>query len=126
MREKALAFYREGYNCSQSILKAAEALYAVPMPEQSVDMCCCVNMGLGTGGLCCALIGSVMLFGLMFDEDEAKKLRIELMDMFYQQYGSLNCCLLSANGTNTTACEKIIADAAGMTQQIIEESRRQA
>jgi C_GCAxxG_C_C family probable redox protein len=119
MREKALQFYRKGCNCSQSILKAACIRFHAPISQQVLKMCSPVSTGFGTGCICCALIGAIMAFGLFFDEVTAKRLRIQLLDEFQQQYGSLNCATLSKNGMNESVCEKIIGDIADMLEDII-------
>jgi C_GCAxxG_C_C family probable redox protein len=116
-------FYRQGYNCSQSILKAAEIIYRVTLPELAIHMCGGVNGGLGTGGVCCALIGGIMTFGLLFDEETAKGLRIQLLDRFQPLYGSINCCVLSKRIHDSDDCEEIIGDIAKMVQEIIEAER---
>ena len=120
MQKLAVEFFRQGYNCSQSILKAAEILYNIKVPEESFNMCKGVGSGFGTGSLCCSLVGGIMVFGLMFDENTTKCMRIKLMDLFYQKYGSTQCGLLLKLMKDD--CERIIADAAYMTNQIIKGS----
>ncbi|MDR1559593.1 MAG: C-GCAxxG-C-C family protein [Clostridiales bacterium] len=124
MRKLAAQFYRRGLNCSQSILKAAELVYKIKVPEQSFNMCQGVGSGFGLGNLCCALVGGVMVFGLMFDENVTKRMRIRLFDLFQQKYGSIQCAFLTRRVGND--CEQVVADVAGMTQRIIEDYRCRA
>ena len=118
MRNLAVKFFREGFNCSQSVLKAAEIIYNIKVSEQSFNMCKGLGSGFGAGNLCCALVGGIMVFGLMFDENTTKSMRIRLLDLFQQKYGSTQCAVLLKQMKND--CERVVADIAEMTQQIIE------
>ncbi|MDR2649686.1 MAG: C-GCAxxG-C-C family protein [Clostridiales bacterium] len=124
MRELAVKYYRKGFNCSQCILKAANIVYNIKVPEQSFNMCRGVDAGFGSGNLCCALVGGVMVFGLMFDKDVTKCMRIRLFELFQQKYSSIQCAALTRRMND--GCEQIVADAAALTQRVIEEYRRRA
>jgi C_GCAxxG_C_C family probable redox protein len=119
MRKLAAEFFREGFNCSQCILKAAEITYDIKIPKQSLNMCKGVGSGFGTGNFCCALVGGIMVFGIMFDEIITKRLRICLIDLFLQKYGSTQCSILIKRMNDD--CEQLVADVAEMTQEIIEK-----
>ena len=121
MRNLAVKFFREGFNCSQSVLKAAEIIYNIRVSEQSFNMCKGVGSGFGAGNLCCALVGGIMVFGLMFDENTTKSMRIRLLDLFHQKYGSNQCAVLLRQMNND--CEQVVADVADMTQQLIEREK---
>jgi len=118
MHKLAVKFFREGLNCSQSILKAAEITYDIKVPDEWLNMCKGVGSGFGTGNFCCALVGAIMIFGYMFDEFDTKYMRIKLIDLFFQKYGSTQCAILTRKLND---CEHVIADIARMTQEIIEE-----
>jgi len=119
MEKLAVEFFNEGFNCSQSILKAAEIIYNIKIPEASFNMCKGVGAGFGTGNFCCALVGAIMVFGLMFDEADMKYMRIKLLDLFLQKYGSTQCAILMKK-TNDD-CEQVIRDIARIVQGIIED-----
>ena len=119
MKSLAVTFFQSGFNCSQSILKAAEIIYKIKVPDQSFNMCKGVGSGFGAGNFCCALVGGIMVFGLMFDETSTKCMRIRLLDLFYQKYRSTHCAILTKKMNEN--CEQIIADVAEMTQEIIKE-----
>jgi C_GCAxxG_C_C family probable redox protein len=121
MREKAVEYYRKGYNCSQAVIKAAEHRFGIRVPAQSIDMCRGVNNGFGSGNICCALIGAVMVFGIMFSESKTKALRIKLLDAFAQRRGSLSCGALTRNGRDSSVCVGIVGDIAELTEEIIVE-----
>jgi C_GCAxxG_C_C family probable redox protein len=119
MREISIGFYKRGYNCSQAIIKAAEQRFGIYVPPQSIDLCKGVSNGLGAGNICCALIGAVMVFGLLYNEATVKSLRIKLLDAFQQTRGSLNCSVLTKRGRDSSVCESIVGDVAELTEEII-------
>lgn len=116
MKEKVMCYYRQGYNCSQCILMAAAELYAFPLSEGTLNSCGAVNNGFGIGGICSALVGAVLVFGIMFSAERAKNLRLQLFLRFHEDYESLNCCTLSACQEN---CEGVLAEVAELTEELI-------
>lgn len=121
MKEKTLFYYRQGYNCSQCILKAAEQIYRIPISKNSMDMCCGVTGGFGIGGMCSVLIAGIMVFGLLFDKNAVKSMRVQLLDEFNGKYGDLNCGCLKKHRKAGYMCEEIVGDIAEMVEKIIAE-----
>ncbi len=119
LKKKTLFFYNKGYNCSQCLLKAAEEVYGVIISKQGVDMCSAINTGFGIGGICSIIVSAVMLFGIMFDEESAKRLRIKLLNEFYAQHKSLNCIKLKGEGVN--GCTEVIGNTADIVEKLINE-----
>ena len=120
MTEKALYYHEKGYNCSFVILKAGAEKYNVSLPEEIEQGCCAVSSGFGVGSICCALVGAVLLFGLLFSEEKAKLLRMQLFVLFHDKYESLNCCAISANRQD---CTDVITDIATLTEELIEREK---
>jgi C_GCAxxG_C_C family probable redox protein len=119
MKEKTLYFYRQGYNCSQCLLKAAEAVYHISGGKDTMAMLNGVNTGLGVGGICSLLIAGTMVFGLLFDETEVKRLRMKLLDMFMEKNGSINCCELIKKRGSSGSCGELVGEVADMVEKII-------
>lgn len=118
MKKKALRYYQEGYNCAQCIIKAAAEQYGFELPKESLNCCRGVNNGFGIGGICSALVGAVMVFGLLFEAERARLLRLELFLRFHEKHESLNCCSLSTCNAN---CNALVEDIAQLTEGIIQE-----
>lgn len=116
-----MEYYRQGYNCSQCILKAAEDRYEIPLNRQWMNACAAVNNGFGVGSMCSVLVAGVMVFGLLFGKETAKKLRIKLLTTFYETHGSLNCNSIQAKYANKNGCEEIVGYIAELTEKIIAE-----
>lgn len=118
MKDKVLNYYYQGYNCSQCILKAAEQKYKLPISKQSLNLCTGVSNGFGIGGFCSVITAGIMIFGLLFDEETVKRLRLKLLDTFQEKYSSLNCLeLRKKNGEYF--CKNFIPEAADIIDKII-------
>ena len=115
-KEKALYYHEQGCNCSFVILKAGAEKYGLTLPEEAEQSCCAVSSGFGVGSICCALVGAVMLLGLLFSEEKAKLLRMQLFVLFHDKYKTLNCCAISAH---IETCVEVIADVATLTEELI-------
>jgi len=122
LREKALQYRRQGYNCSQCIIKAAEQVYRTPISRQVIQACQGINAGLGVGEICVLLLAGIMIFGLLFDELVTKKMRIKLLTSFTEKYPIMSCSsLLTQRGAGDAACEGLIGEVADMIERIIAE-----
>jgi C_GCAxxG_C_C family probable redox protein len=116
MRNLAIYFHNQGYNCSRCIIMAAAEKFGFPLPQEVSDCCCGVNNGFGVGTICSALVGSVMVFGILFSEEKTKLMRLELFIQFQEKYGGLNCCMISACRED---CDDVIGDIAELTEKLI-------
>ena len=123
MKEKALQYYRQGWNCAQCILKAAEAVYGLPVSRQCMNACAGVSTGFGVGGLCSVLIAGVMALGLLFDEATVKRLRVRLFTAFHDKYTCTDCGALKAKRGDGAQCEAIVAEVASLVETIVAEER---
>lgn len=123
LKDESLYFYNMGYNCSQCILKACERVYKINIPKQCIDMCSAVNTGFGVGGMCSILVSGIMVFGLLFDEDTAKRLRIEFLSEFQSKHHSINCSDLKNERKQGLHCEELVMDIAELIQKTVEKEK---
>ncbi len=124
MRESAIYFYENGYNCSQCILKAAEQIYGLRLSKQSLDLCKGVNTGFGTGDICSLLVAGVMVFGMMFDEATTKRMRMRLFDEVKLRHKGLYCGQLIKNrDSRYDRCAYLVGDIAAIIGEIIDTGR---
>ena len=121
LREKALYYYNRGFNCSQCLLKACESVYGVPISKHSLKLCAAVNNGFGVGNICSVIVSGIMVFGLLFDENTAKKCRMELLSVLNEKH-SINCMSLKKE-FNDKNCENIIGEIADVVEEIISKKR---
>ena len=121
MKDLALFYYNEGYNCSQSVLKAFEEKYSYTIEPSLYKSLDAVNTGFGIGSLCSAIVGGIMIFGLVFDDITAHRARLKLLTHFDVYYNSVNCSGLNRARTPYGGCDKIISSAAYFTELILLE-----
>jgi len=122
LKEKALYYYRNGLNCSQCLLKACESVYGIPISKQSMKLCSAINNGFGIDNICSVLISGIMIFGLLFDEITAKKLRLKLLTEFKNKH-SMNCISLKKE-FGKKSCDLLIGEIANSVEKIINEENK--
>ncbi len=128
IKEDAVNFHAQGYNCAQCVLKACKAHY----PELDDNMLARIASGFG-GGVCCgeicgAVTGGVMALGLCSDFDESssetvlgskanvKQLIQSFNEDFKNNFESLLCSELKG-GKYT--CNELIAYGTELAEKMI-------
>lgn len=143
--EKALFYFDNKFNCSQSVLTAfAEELGLTE--DESLRVASAFGGGIGRQQFTCgAVTGAAMVLGLKFgkgkNDSEDKKLQtyektIELFEEFTKLNGSTNChkllndldmrdekelSLINEQNLFHTNCRKYVSDAVKLTEQIIDK-----
>ncbi len=110
MKEKAIFYCQQGENCSLALLHAAHDVYGFPLSAEMKQSCGAINGGFGIGGMCATLIAAIMVLGILFDAEEAKRKRLFFLLEFYNMYGALDCPALSYGKENCTALIGKIAE----------------
>ena len=98
-KEKAVAYYKQKFNCSQGIFAADAVEHGV---EEALALRLGTNFGGGArkGELCGAVSGALMVLGLLYGHSErgdaaakasAYALAEEYMDRFIRENGSVVC-----------------------------------
>lgn len=117
--ETALEYFKRGYNCSQCIIKAAGDIYKLDLGINSMDMLRGVSNGFGIGGLCSILTAGIMVFGMLFDENTTKRLRIALLSEVSRKYGAVSCPCLSRKLSCSGGCGRLVKEVGNMIEDII-------
>lgn len=96
----ALAYFRSGYNCAQSVLLAHEHISGLA-PAGAARLMSGFGGGVGkSGGLCGALVVVVALIGLSHGREKAEQMDRQektyeyvrrAMDEFEKRFGSTDC-----------------------------------
>lgn len=145
--EKALYYFDNKFNCSQSVLTAFAGELGLT-EDESLRVATAFGGGMGRQQLTCgALTGAAMALGLKFgkglnDEDSKKQLTydktVELFDEFIKMNGSTSCrkllndldmrdedelALINEQNLFHTNCRKYVADAVKLTEQIINNTK---
>lgn len=96
--EQAYAYHQKGYNCCQCVLAAFSDRIAAS--RQMMDIGAGFGGGAGTGELCGAVVGGIMVLGALMPMDPedpagSKKRTLavcrEMQKRFQQRYGALRC-----------------------------------
>ena len=91
--KKAVEYHKRGYNCAQSVLAAFTDLIGIP-ERQLMDLAGGFGGGAGTGELCGAVSGAVMVLGLLTPGDPAdpvasKKRTVELSKELQKRFSGI-------------------------------------
>ncbi len=98
--ERALSYFKDGFNCSQSVLAAFTPDFG--LPERTAFMLASpFGAGMGrTQNICGAVSGAIMSIGLRYgkgagDEDDRREdayaRTVRFLDLFKAAHGSINC-----------------------------------
>ncbi|MFB6341572.1 C-GCAxxG-C-C family protein [Saccharicrinis sp. FJH62] len=125
--EYAVAVFSDDNNCAQSVL--------VPFgTEKGLSQSQCIQIASGFGGgiamsglTCGAVTGAIMALGLAgTGEGKSKELTYEqskeLMQMFEEKFGSIQCKILTEPKQNDDTkhfCDKFVSEAASMVEDIL-------
>jgi C_GCAxxG_C_C family probable redox protein len=128
-RNKAGEFYKQGFNCAESILLAGRELLAPDWDPRIVKMVTPLGGGIGrVGCFCGALNASIMILGMLKGRTDTATPRFEvgrhaarIHDLFFQEFGSPCCRDLNFsefdNRAHYVRCLKIV----GGTAQLLFE-----
>jgi C_GCAxxG_C_C family probable redox protein len=140
--EKALLYFNNSFNCSQSVLTAFAPDLGIS-EDDSLKISCAFGAGMGRKQLTCgAVTGALMALGLQhgkaLHDDESRKQRTyaltsEFCDAFVKKNGSLNCreLLLGLDmndpkdnlkikelGLHDSHCSRFVKDAVEIIEEI--------
>lgn len=114
--ELAVEYKHNGHNCAQSVLLA----YKEELKKSEAELDAIGSgFGSGMGGMeatCGALIGAVMVKGMLNNTDSLTKLiPNEMLQGFKETCGAIACCDLKGVGTGKVlcACDDCIRNAIG-------------
>jgi len=143
--EKALAYFRNKFNCSQSVFTVFSPEYGYS-EDDALKVSCAFGGGMGRQQLTCgAVTGAMMAIGMKYgkginDSEEKKQLTYlktrEFFEEFIKIHGSTNCREL-LDGLNMSdpedhkkimernlfdiKCEEYVASAVKITERILND-----
>lgn len=135
-RNKAGDYFKQGYNCAESIFLAFREYFGDEINPDAVKLFTGFGGGVGESGcMCGALVGSVAALGMIKgrtsnEEDrlDAYKISNEFHDCFKEKFGGTCCRVLSKGepfGTkeHLKNCLKITGNTAKLLMEFLEEKR---
>ena len=132
-RNAAGQYFKDGYNCAESVLRAAADALGIPVEEQALRMTTGFGGGIGHAGCVCgALAASVMALGLLKgrtdaaqSREEAYALSEEFHHRFQEKFGATCCRALNPHEFETREhlvnCVKITGNTAKLLIAFMEE-----
>jgi C_GCAxxG_C_C family probable redox protein len=99
-QEKAADYFKQDYNCAQSVLLAMQEYYDIPKNELIPRIATAFGGGIGRrGSICGALTGAIMSIGLKYgtdktvliEKEKAYKIALKFYDQFAKECGSPFC-----------------------------------
>lgn len=121
MKTLAVDYHKNGYNCSQCILRALEDKFDIEISEECYNLTRGINEGFGIGATCSLIIAGTMAFGLFFDDNTVKSLRLKLIDYVNENYGVLDCGKLKRCDKIGEGCLILVGDVANYIEKLILE-----
>lgn len=132
-RNRAGTNFKEGLNCTESIVKAFNEIYNYPMSTDVIKMATGFGGGLGHAGcMCGALTGSIMVLGLFkgrtcpeVNRDPCYEVAKEFHDRFKGEFGVTCCRVLNRfefdSPEHLRCCLKLTGGTAKLLMEFIQE-----
>ena len=132
-RNAAGQYFKDGFNCSEAVLRATADTLGISVNEQALRMTTGFGGGFGHAGCACgALTASVMSLGLLRgrtaateSREEAYALSKEFHDRFREKFGATCCRALNPHEFETREhlvnCVKITGNTAKLLMEFITE-----
>ncbi len=130
-RDKAGAYFKSGYNCAESVLRAYLDMYPQDFGNEAARLASAFGGGMGRSGCACgALTASEMVLGMFAgrgsqteDLNRVYKLSGELHDRFKEKFGSTCCRVLNKDDyqsqEHARRCLKITGGTAMLLMQFL-------
>lgn len=71
LKERATEYYKKGYNCAETIIRAANDEYGLGLTEDAMKLCGGFGGGMGCGKACGALCGGISAISAKLIETNA-------------------------------------------------------
>ena len=97
LKDYALHYYEQGYNCAESLVYGANVAWHLNLDENACHLMAGLGGGLQVGDVCGALTGAVCALGCLIvktkahDCAELKPLTQAVVEQVRQRLGSLRC-----------------------------------
>lgn len=133
MKQAAGQTFREGYNCSEAIVRAFRSALQLDISDEELRMASGFGGGLGHAGcLCGALAGSIMVLGILQGRDNNAQSREpvyisaqQFHDLFRKKFGATCCRALNPHPFDSKEhlrnCIKITGNTAELLSDYIKD-----
>lgn len=127
LKEVAVKYYRQGYNCSESILRAGNEVYQLGLHDRDMIMSAAFGGGFQIGDVCGALCGAACVISSRYVETKAhdcedlRPLTQKLVIAFQKRMGSRQCAQIKpVFHTKELKCENTVAVSAEVLEDVLQ------
>lgn len=131
LRELAMKYHDEGYNCAESVVKVSNECMNLQLPDEAIRMVSVLGGGVGGSGcICGALSGACLVLGALIGRvDKAEKSKPEMnapVKEFHTRWvnrfhASCRRVLKSPANGGPVSCGDLIAETAEMLDAYVKE-----
>lgn len=126
LENTAVKYYRLGYNCAESILRAGNEVYGLGLHEQDMRVTAAFGGGFQIGDVCGALCGAACVISARYVETKAhdyadlRPLTQKLVLAFQKRMGDRLCAKIKPLfHTKESKCEPTVKAAAEVLEEVI-------
>lgn len=129
LADQAEEYFRQGFNCCESVIKASIETMELPLPEETYRMGKFFRRGVaGSGCICGALAGGMMMLGYMAGEQGDLDLAEQYRRDFVARFGSTCCRVIRKKQSITELfrakeCREITRFSGAKLQEILNNNR---
>ncbi len=120
MKALVKRYIEERENCALAILHAAAEKYQFDVSQELKDSCTVLEAGFGVCGTCGALVACLMVLGILFSEQDAKRIRLFLFLQFQEKYKGFDCCTVSRGRLD---CTDVMLDIVQLLEEQIAQNQ---
>lgn len=128
LKDLAAQYYKQGYNCAESITRAGNEYYNLGLDEKAFRMTGAFGGGLQVGDICGALSGSACVISSKYIETKAhecadlRPIMLKLVRAFQTKFSSRLCAQIKAKFySKEVACLNTVTTAAEVLEETINE-----
>lgn len=126
LKDVAAKYYTQGYNCAESIIRAANEYYNLGLDEKACKMTAAFGGGMQVGDVCGALTGSACVISSKYvankahDSADMHSVMVQMVRDFQQHFSSRVCREIKPKFFNREVhCQNTVTQAADVLEQVI-------
>ncbi|MDD8048362.1 MAG: C-GCAxxG-C-C family (seleno)protein [Thomasclavelia sp.] len=129
LKDDAIKYYKEGYNCAESIIRGANDYYDLKLHDHDMKMVAAFGIGLQVGDTCGALNSAACVISSKYIETKAhdnprelQKITSTLVKSFEDKMGSRLCPKVRAKYfTPELRCQNTVSHTCDILETVIND-----
>lgn len=135
LKDLAEKYYKQGYNCAESIIRAGNEYYNLGLDDKACRMTGAFGAGMQVGDICGALAGSTCIVSSKYietkahDSTDVRPVMLKLVRAFQAQFSSRVCSQIKPKFfSKEVACLNTVTLSAEVLENVLsdyEKSKQQ-